>query len=82
MKITGSLIGLLVIGAGIIGSWSVANYRISRAEEAIVTNHKQAMASVIEIQKKNERDHEILVRIDERLKRLESSVTRLASVQQ
>jgi hypothetical protein len=45
----------------------------------IVRNHKSVVATMEEVRKKSELDHEILVRIDERLKRVESSVTQLAS---
>ena len=79
MKLTGSVVGLLVLAAGIVGSWSVANYRITQAEDAIVRNHKSVVMTMEEVRKKSELDHEILVRIDERLKRVESNVTQLAS---
>jgi hypothetical protein len=67
------LLALLAGILGAIGAWAIIPYRLELAEKAIVTNNALAWKAITEIREKRDIDHEILVRIDERLKRLDST---------
>lgn len=67
-----TVIGILVIAAGVFGSWSTNSYRIEQAEQATQSNKSQ----IEDIKKSRDSDREILIRIDERLKRLEEKLSR------
>lgn len=65
------LIALFISFAGVIGAWTILPYRVEQTEKAIRLNNDAAWGAIKEIREKRDIDHEILVRIDERLKRLE-----------
>lgn len=67
MKLAALVVGVL----GAVGAWAVIPYRIDQAEKAIVSNNALTWKAIAEIREKREIDHEILVRIDERLKRID-----------
>jgi hypothetical protein len=67
-----TVIGILTVAAGVFGSWSTSSYRIDQTEKAMITNRSQ----IEEMKKNRDSDREILIRIDERLKRLEERLSR------
>lgn len=68
VKLTALVIGVL----GAVGAWAVIPYRVDLAEKAIASNSALVWKAIAEIREKRDIDHEILVRIDERLKHLDS----------
>lgn len=67
MKVAALTIG--VVGA--ISSLAVFPYRVDQNEKTIHKNNEMVWQAINDIRAKRDIDHEILVRIDERLKRID-----------
>lgn len=67
LKIATLTIGVVVA----VSSIAVYPYRINQNEKTIHRNNELLWQAIAEIRSKRELDHEILVRIEERLKRID-----------
>jgi len=75
LKPIGIIIGISTVVFALVGTWSTANYRLDQTEKAISANKAQLM----EIEKNRTVNVELLIRIDERLKRVEEILSKRTS---